>query len=220
MQGSVAAPWAHAEVVGLQVAVRDALAFQHADDLEQVIAEAVEKVEAQSAMCRQAIGQCEPIAIVGIAGGGESKRRAAADAFDAEELAAAAVAQVCQGTGFVAQTLGVLLVLGDLEHLRRGGTRPTAQKRDGGRTTAEPALNLPTSLENVALVGSQGIGGWWLQLGRRLLLAGFDGGSQLIEGTVEEIEELTDSRTIRRHRIGRHGHECLEVLGRTVHRCR
>ena len=100
-----------------------------------------------------------PIAIVGIAGGGESQRRAAADAFDAEQLDDADVAQICQGTGFVAQPLGVLLVLGDLEHLRRGGARATAEQRDGGRTAAEPALDLPAALEHVALVGGQRIGG-------------------------------------------------------------
>ena len=99
VQGSVPAPRSDTEVVGLEVAMRNALAFQYADDLEQVVAEAVEQVEPEPALRGQAIGQCEATSIVGIAGGGKSKGRAAADTFDAEQLDDADVAQVCRARG-------------------------------------------------------------------------------------------------------------------------
>ena len=86
VQGSVTPPRPHTKVVGFQVAMRHTFAFQVADDLKQVVAEAVEQVEANPAVRGQSIGQCEAISIVGIPGGGKSKGRSAADPLDAEQL--------------------------------------------------------------------------------------------------------------------------------------
>ena len=38
--------WTHTEIVGFQIAMRHTFAFQYADDFKQVVAEAVEEVEA------------------------------------------------------------------------------------------------------------------------------------------------------------------------------
>ena len=111
-----------------------------------------------------------PSLVVGVAGRGEAQRGAAADAFDAEELDDARVAELLEGPRFVAEPLGVLLVLGHLEHLGLGAARPAAQQRDRGRAAAEPALDLPAAVEHVALVGGERVDG------RRLASLGVVGG--------------------------------------------
>lgn len=58
MQGVAAADAGHTDVVGFDVAVSDARAFQQDDRLEQILAEPLEQIEADSTLLTDSLAQC------------------------------------------------------------------------------------------------------------------------------------------------------------------
>jgi len=185
-----------------------------ARDLEQVVAEALQQVEAEPALGDEPVGQGHAELVVGIAGRRQSQRRPSPDSFDAGELDDPGMAELLQGTGLVPEPLGVLLVLGDLEHLGLGTARPAAQQRHRGRPATEPALDEPAPVEDVTLVGGErvGCGG-----GVGFRLGGLRCGEG-VERTVEQVEQLPHRRPAGRHRVGGEGDERRQLVRQAIDR--
>src|SRR5690606_30394987 len=115
-----------------------------------------------------------------------------------------------EGAGLVAEPLGVVLVLGHLEHLRLGGARPLAEQGHGGGAAAEAAQHLPAAVEPVALLGGErvdGVGG---------VVLGGGGGGELVEDVVEQLEQLANGGAAGRDRVGGGVDEGVELLGQVV----
>jgi hypothetical protein len=227
VQRAVATARADTEIVGFEVAVGNALALEYADDLEEVVAEAVEEVETESTLDGKPVRKREALTVVGVTGGSEPKGGAAADPFDSEQLDDPDVAEGAQCPSLVTQAFGVLFILGHLEHLGHCRARAGAEERDRGRAAPEPANHPPAAFEKIALVGGKRVGGghtgrfvtrsglvvsvglgWFGNLGGR--------GGEGLKGIVEQVEQLADGGAVSRDWVCGHCHEGVEVFGQTV----
>ena len=157
VQRAVAAPGPHPDVLGLDVAVDHAVGLEVLHYIEQVVTEPLQQIQLQGAEVAEPIRQRHAVLVGRITGGSEAQRGAPADALDAVGDHHARVVELHQGAVLVAQPLGVVLVLGDLQHLGLRRAVALAQQRHRGGPAAEPLEHPPPAFEHRTLMSGQRI---------------------------------------------------------------
>ena len=199
----LAADLGRAEVVGLDVAVGDALLLQPVDGGQQVFAEALEQLQVQAALVAQPVGE-RAVARAGHQQPRPFAARAVAERELVVQLDDVLVAQPAQHVRLGAQAVVVVGRQRHLEHV----LAPVALDEQGQRRAplAEPPLHDEAVAELVAGAGLDWVGPGTLV-----------GTGQLFLDPFQLFQELADRGEPRRHRgMGGVLHEKLEALADPV----
>ena len=164
-----------ADVVGLDVAVGDAVPLQRGDRLEQVVAEPLEQLQPEPGLLAEPLGQRLVARLV------EHQDGPALDLADVVQADDELAADPLQGLGLVAEPAVDLRVAGDLQHELL--VAAAGQQGDAGGPLAEEPLDDEAALDAVAGPGR-----------RRVDLGPGVGRRQLVLDVVEQLEEVGRGR--------------------------
>ena len=199
----------YADVVGLQVAMRYALLLQPLHDAQQLIPEALQQVERESAFLSNAIREGVRAALVAGAGHRHEERRVARQLHVAVCLDDVLMTQRAQHLALAPDAIVERRVEGHLEHA--AAVIVLDLKRDGGGPFAEASFHQKSVLEHVAGAGIERMN----EVVPRLSL---EAAEELPFRRYELLEELRDGVGAPADvRVGRAFHDQLQGLGNAVH---
>ena len=205
-QRLVPAALGHADVVRLEVAVRDPLLLQPLHHVQQLVPEALQEVEREPAFLPDAVREGVRAAAVLGAGHRHEQGRVAGELHVPVDLDDVLVAQRAQHFAFAPDAVVEGGGEGDLEHAAAVRFVPDPQ-RDGGRPLAEAPLHAEAVGQPVAGAGIEGVhDAFRLRRPAR-------GGSELPLRLREQLQELRDGVGAAGDlRVGRALHDHLQGL--------